>query len=130
MSEGWTWAPLLGMGLWVVAAFGTPLLCFEDTRDVGQERILRLETAARHWTKLPILKVQTVEARATGPTPDQVAGRVVFRGLFGMPWAEVVREDSGQEDVTWQIHRQMAVWGMFVCALLLLAFWEWWLLRR
>ncbi len=69
---------------------------------------------------MPAFRVRTVEARETGPEPGGIDGRVVFRGIFGVPWGEITQED-GQGFADWRFVRQTMVWGVFVGVLVVLA---------
>jgi hypothetical protein len=114
-----------------VVAFAVPLTLFPDDRgDVSSEHVLRLKTQASMWTDIPAVRLQAIEARSIGPSPDHVAGTVVFRTLFGVPWGRV--EVGSEPGPTWHTWRYIATGLGFVGAeavLLGLLGWRLWTMR-
>lgn len=107
------------MAALAIAAFGVPILLFEDRADpeVSQEAVRRLKTQATIGYEIRPLFHQVTDAHMTGPTPDHVEGTVVWRTLFGVPVGQ--RYDLN-------VVRWIGVWTVFLATELGLGAYMFW----
>lgn len=94
-----------------------------------EEAVRRLKVQAHRQTKLaPLFYIHVADIQLTGPTPDHVAGRVVWRTIFGAPVGETTFSAGGASS-TWDPRPGFLVWGALLVAefgLASLLVWQLW----
>jgi hypothetical protein len=102
-----------------------PFLCAR----LPEEAVRRLKVQLAHQTKLASLfHLQVVDGRMTGPTPDHVEGRVVWRTVFGVAVATTTVQ-ADQWSTVWDRWPGLLVWAALLLVELGLAgllLWQLW----
>ena len=100
--------------LMAIAAFALPLFAFGDqAKGLTERQRAGLTTEARHWSKIPPLRLQIAEVRTLPEQPAALAdSTLVWRTLFGIPYGETRFEDGGSS-TEWDHRRAVWVWFLF-----------------